>query len=46
MEDYNIQVWTSDAGVAPITILENSIMWGYRVFTDEYPLEITPPLCS
>lgn len=34
MEDYSIQIWTSDAGTNPIMILENSIQWGYRVYTD------------
>lgn len=34
MEDYSIQIWTSDAGTDPIMILENSIQWGYRVYTD------------
>ena len=46
MEDYSIQIWTSDAGTNPIMILENSIQWGYRVYTDQYPLELTPPTCS
>ena len=45
MSEYEVQVWTSDAGGVNIPVLENSIQWGYRVYTDKYPLSMIPPVC-
>ena len=46
---FEIQASTSDGGVEPIVLdaMNNNLglQWGYRVFTDTYPLVDTPPMC-
>ena len=45
LANFEIQLWTTNSGVSDIIILENSIQWGYRVYTSEYPLVNIPPTC-
>ena len=41
--DFSIQIVTL-AGTAG-TIAANNLMWGYRIYTDTYPLAASAPTC-
>ena len=42
---YEIQISTSDGSVNAIPVEDMGFQWGYRQYTDQYPLVAAPPSC-